>query len=319
GDPGLGKSSVTLDLAARVTTGRAMPDGSPGASGGVVLLSAEDGLADTIRPRLDAAGADVSRVVALASIRLDTGERMPELPLDLAAVEAAIERVSAVLVVVDPLMAYLGPETNSYRDQDVRRALAPLAALAERSGAAVLVVRHLRKSSGGPATHAGGGSIGIIGAARSGLLVARDPEDDDRRILAPTKSNLGPPAASLAYRIVPAGDAAAVEWLGVTDHSAADLLAAAAAADSEERHAGAEAREWLGGLLLDGPVPAAEAQRRARADGIADRTLRRAREALGVVIRRRGWGPGSVVTWALPDSDADRPDAEAIPAIGAHT
>ena len=314
GDPGLGKSSVTLDLVARVTTGRPMPDGTPGVTGGAVLLSAEDGLADTIRPRLDAAGADVSRVVALAGVRLGAGERLPELPLDLAAVETAVERASAVLVVVDPLMAYLGAETNSYRDQDVRRALAPLAALAERSGAAV--VRHLRKTMGGPATHAGGGSIGIIGAARSGLLVARDPEDDARRVLAQSKSNLGPPAPSLGYRIVAAGDAAAVEWLGESGHSAGALLAASAT-DAEGRSALEEAREWLGGLVLEGAVPAADVQRRARADGIADATLRRAKSALGVRSRRQGFGPGSLVVWELPGGGP--PTGGPIDAMGAHT
>src|SRR5690606_26564931 len=128
GDPGRGKSTITIGWAAVVTTGGWWPDGEhAGTPAGVVILSAEDGLADTIRPRLDAAGADPTRVVALTGVRRvdpDTGEAYdvsPTLPEHLAALEAAIREVDAALVIVDPLMAYLGADTNSYRDQDVRR------------------------------------------------------------------------------------------------------------------------------------------------------------------------------------------------------
>jgi RecA-family ATPase len=114
GDPGLGKSTLTTDLAARVTTGANWPDGQVGcAPSGVILLSAEDGLADTIRPRLDAAGADVQRAVALTGIRYldpDAGEvleRMPALPSDISRIRYAVEQADAALVVIDPLMAYL--------------------------------------------------------------------------------------------------------------------------------------------------------------------------------------------------------------------
>src|SRR5262245_17169993 len=147
GDPGLGKSTATIDIAARVTTGKPWPDGQPGcAPAGVVLLSAEDGLGDTIRPRLDAAGADVTKVVAITGIPYidhDTGEsyeRSVTLPNDLDRIRVAIEAVGAAVLIVDPLMAYLGGDVNSHRDQDVRRALAPLAALAEEIGVAVILI-----------------------------------------------------------------------------------------------------------------------------------------------------------------------------------
>ena len=137
GDPGLGKSAMTLDLAARVSAGKAFPDGAECEPAGVVLLSAEDGLADTIRPRLDAAGADTSRILALATVPDENGhDRLLSIPEDLPLIEKGIRRVGARLVVVDPLMAFLSGDTNSHRDQDVRRALAPLAGLAERTGAA---------------------------------------------------------------------------------------------------------------------------------------------------------------------------------------
>ncbi|MDP6582331.1 MAG: AAA family ATPase, partial [Vicinamibacterales bacterium] len=190
GDPGLGKSALTTDLAARVSTGRPMPDGEPCEAGGVVILTAEDALADTVRPRLDAAGANSTRIIAVPTVGTGEDEHMPSVPGDLGAIEVAIQRVDARLVIIDPLMAYLGGEVNSHRDQDVRRALAPIAQLAERTGVAVLIIRHLNKDQGGKAIYRGGGSIGISGAARSVLLVAEDPDDLDRRILVPVKANL---------------------------------------------------------------------------------------------------------------------------------
>jgi hypothetical protein len=189
GDPGLGKSLLALDLVARVTRGAAMPDGGDtlaGAvegvvDGGAVLLSAEDDLAATVRPRLDAAGADLQRVLAVQTVlTYDTAmgqevERGFALPGDVPLLVAAIGEVDAKLVVIDPLMAYLDGRVNSWRDQDVRAALAPLARLAERTGVAVVILRHLTKGGSTNALYRGGGSIGIIGAARSGLLVARAP------------------------------------------------------------------------------------------------------------------------------------------------
>ncbi len=299
GDPGLGKSVLTCDLAARLTHGDPMPDGFAPAAGGVVILSAEDGLADTIRPRLEAAGADLSRVVSVPVVRSAKGERLPELPTDLEELERVIRAAGARLVIIDPLMAFLGSEVNSWRDQDVRRALAPLARVAEETGAAVVVVRHLNKGTGTPAIYRGGGSIGIAGAARSVLLVAKDPEDEQRRVLAPVKSNLGAPAPALAFRLE--GDAAtgavSVVWLGATERTADELLAMPASV--EERTAVEEGGRFLTGVLADGPIPANEVQRQARAAGFSEPTLRRVKKALGVRAHRRGFNPG-VWVWSLP-------------------
>jgi RecA-family ATPase len=205
-----------------------MPDGVDSqldAQAGVVLLSAEDDPADTIRPRLEAAGADLSRIIMLAGLRDGDSVRLPTLT-DLDAIKHAIAQVNAKLVIVDPLMAYLPGKVDSYRDQDVRRILAPLAALAAETGAAVLVIRHLNKTEGKNALYRGGGSIGIIGAARSGLLVAKDPEDEERRILAVTKSNLAKTPPALAYRIATTADEIPyLVWEGTTDYTAASLLA----------------------------------------------------------------------------------------------
>src|SRR5262249_22936941 len=148
--------------------------------------------ADTIRPRLEAAGADLDRIHIFHAVRREGHEVIPSLPENLPELERAIRDRHAELVVIDPLMAYLGGGVDAHRDQDVRRALAPLAKMVERTGAAGLAVRHLNKggASGGNPLYRGGGSIGIIGAARSGLLVARDPDDPERRVFAVTKSNL---------------------------------------------------------------------------------------------------------------------------------
>jgi hypothetical protein len=300
GDPGLGKSTLTADLAARITTGAPWPDAQPGClPAGVVLLSAEDGLADTIRPRLDAADADVERVVALTGVRYldpDAGEvleRMPVLPRDIGRIRYAVQQVGATLVVIDPLMAYLGSDINSYRDQDVRRGLAPLARMAEDCGAAVILVRHLTKGGGPNAIYRGGGSIGIIGAARIGYTVVRDPDDDGRVIVAGTKANIAVMPPSLAYRLVsvPEHGCARVEWdTGPVSYTAVDLLAAATESP-DERGERRDAVDWLRCYLIDqgGCAAVAEIMKAAKAEGISERTVRRARVSIGATIQRGGF------------------------------
>lgn len=298
GDPGLGKSAMTLDLAARQSAGNPLPDGTPLAAAGIVLLSAEDGLADTIRPRLEAAGGDLGRILALPLIPDADGERLPAIPLDIPVIEEAVSRMKAALVVIDPLMAFLGGDVHAFRDQDVRRALAPLAAMAERTGVAMVVVRHLNKAPGGSPLYRGGGSIGIIGAARSGLLVAADPEDPERRILASTKSNLGPPPSALAYRLEGTlSGSVRVVWLGETDHTASKLLSAPSG--EEERSALDEATGVLSDILSSGPVSADDVKRQAREAGITTATLRRAKATLGVRSEKVGFPPATKWMWVL--------------------
>jgi putative DNA primase/helicase len=304
GDPGLGKSTVSLDLTARATTGSPMPgETSRSAAANVVLLSAEDVVAQVIRPRLEAAGADCDRVVVVDHVNDGQGPRPPELPADVAVLEGVVRAEQAALVVVDPLMAFFGAEINAHRDQDVRRALHALKGLAERTGAAVLVIRHLNKAGGTNPLYRGGGSIGILGAARAGLLVAPDPEDDTRRILAASKANLAPLPASLAYRIVgdELYDTARIVWQGTSAHKAADLLQLPH--DDPEAPARVEAEAFLRELLADGPMRTKDLQREARDAGIAWRTLERAKATLGVGADRIG-KPGpkgdAAYYWALP-------------------
>ena len=339
GDPGLGKSAITLDVAARVSAGLPMPDRptpDPSAGSGqaldaprgVVLLSAEDGLADTIRPRLLAAGADLARIVALTSV-LDRplshsrpggpGRPIFRLPTlgDLSSIRRAIAKVRAALVVVDPIMAFLPRDVDSGRDSAVRAPrsalvlLIRLAGLAEAEDVAVLVVRHLTKRAGRNPLYRGGGSIGIIGAARSGLLVARNPADPTgaRRVLASTKANLVHTPPALAYRLATADGAHGagslrVVWEGPTDQTASSLLDASAAPARHEPTALDEARDLLRSVLAAGPSPSDAVFAEARAAGISPITLRRARAALGIRPRKDGFR--GCWLWELPSDSADR-------------
>ena len=303
GDPGLGKSSLLCEWAARLSRGEALPDGRADRPRGVVLLTAEDGLADTVRPRLEAAGGDLARVVAVEGVPDGTAEgRLPQIPGDLPAIERLLTAVDGALLIVDPLVAYLDPALNSHHDQDVRRALWPLKLLGERTGAAVVAVRHLTKGTGANALYRGGGSIGIIGAARCGLLLAADPDDPTVRVLAAHKANLAQPPPSLAFRLepVPNSDVTRLVWLGESPHGANGLLAGT---DQTERSALEDAEDWLRSELSGGPVPARRIEALAKRAGISPRTLRRARKSLGVVTRRAGFGPGGWSVWCLVGTD----------------
>lgn len=315
GDPSTGKSTLALDMAARITTGRPFPGEEFAACppSAVILMSAEDGLADTIRPRLDAAGADTTKVHAITAIEVEiNGEvvtRAPAIPDDLDQLEQSIIEHGAVLVVIDVLMAYLSSETNSYQDQAVRRALAPVALLAERTRCCIIVLRHLRKpSSGGgrsQAIYAGGGSIAIVGAARVGLLAAFDPDDaeipdenDRRRVLAVEKNNLAPKARSQSYRIVGEGTSSRIEWLGDVHHHADDLVDVTRHDDDREARA-----EFLAGLLADGSVEVSRVERDAQAQGWTLRQLRPVLKRLGGDSRRVGYGSDGYWIWCLDCGD----------------
>jgi hypothetical protein len=235
GDPGQGKSQITLDLAARITTGRPMHGSSKGCQPRVViLLNAEDPHSFVTKPRLLAAGADLSLVRFYEEIEIPEKEPRPiSLPEDIPVLEDEVKKHRARLVVIDPLMAYLSGRVKANQDHDIRRALHPLAKMAERTGAAVVVVRHLNKMVGTSAMYRGGGSIGITGAARSVLLAGEDKKTG-RRVMAGVKNNLVPTPPALGYQIVSvkvqdAGqfiDAPRVQWSGeVQGVTAEDLVA----------------------------------------------------------------------------------------------
>ena len=301
GDPGQGKSLLALEIAAALSRGLALPGESNRTEGGAVILTAEDGLGDTVRPRLEVARADLGRIVALPYLpEKPGGDSFSSLQADLPLLERAIERVRARLVIFDVLFAYLpNAETNVNRDQDVRLALAPLVEMAARRQVAILAIRHLNKKPGGSALYRGGGSIGLIGAARAGLLAAPDPENADLHILAQTKTNLGPLQQSLTYRIVAESGVARISWEGTSEQTASALLNQHDD-DDETLSAKGEAAEFLMEELAGGALAVTEIFNRARRAGIAEKTLRRAGRDLGVEKAKAGMKGGWV--WALPDS-----------------
>lgn len=298
GDPGLGKSTVALDLVARVSLGASMPDNTPGISGGAVILNLEDGLSDTIVPRLKAAGADLSRIAALEGVPIADGKavRFPTVS-DIEALKIACEKVQAKIVVVDPFMAHIPGGINTWNDQEIRSALTPLCKFADEAGVSVLAVRHLNKASGAKALYRGGGSIGIIGAARCAFLIAKDPDDDDGRILAAVKNNLAPMPNSLSFRVEGVNGTSRIVWGGVSDHKADTLLNIPSS--PEEKTAMAEANDFLTDLLTDGPMEAGGIVKKARAAGITDATLRRSKKFLGITVKKQSFKSGWC--WILPE------------------
>lgn len=281
GDPDNGKSVATTDLVARISAGRNMPDGTPVEAAGGVIVSAEDGAGDTIRPRFDAAGGDPSRV------RLLGDDEEFVIPRDIPRLERAINQVQAAIVVIDPIMAFFSSEINSNNDQEVRRALTPLKQLAERTGAAIVIVRHLNKASGSNPLYRGGGSIGIVGAARSGLVVGKHPENDELRVLAGQKNNLSLPPESLSYSIETAENGAArIVYQGVAEMNAAELLKTPL--DEEERTALDDAKDFIREALDGRDMAAGQMFKDARAAGVSDKTLKRAKSQLRVKSRKDG-------------------------------
>jgi hypothetical protein len=297
GDPGLGKSTLALDVVSRLSAGSPFPDGGRVPIADAVVLTAEDDLADTVRPRLDRQGAECLRVHAITAVHDENGARMFSLTSDLGRLERVVRQRNAGLVVIDPLSAYLGA-TDSHRDSEVRGLLAPLAALAHETGAAVLAVMHLNKSAQRSALHRTLGSIAFTAAARIVLAVAADPEDPERRLLLPVKSNIGPPAATLAFRIVEGK----LVWDDgpVTSMSADEVLAR-----PEDRIAAADetdAARFVRELLADRlrwPRPAAGVLEAAVSAGLSRTAVRVAARRLGVRTKktslRSGW------TWFLPE------------------
>lgn len=275
-----------------MSSNRPGSDESPNASnvpGAVVIVTGEDGIGDTIRPRLEEAGADLRKVRVIQKIHVvnekatDGYEVLPTIPGHLTKIEMAIRHMSARLLVIDPIVAHLGNEINSWRDQDVRRALTPLAVMAENLGVAVLVIRHLTKQRGGNPLYRGGGSIGFIGAARIGLLLGRSPDGDGTIVLASTKANLSRLPESLALRIVSSENdpnVGVVEWLGRSIHSANDVINVDVPRPTPQRDA---AVAWLIEELGNGEWrPASEMFELGKAAGHSKRTINRAKKNLGV-------------------------------------
>jgi putative DNA primase/helicase len=353
GIPGTGKSMVTLDMAARVSRGWAWPgeelwaggvgqgvkQGQGGkqdsfnaashrfavrATGSVLLLSAEDDLADTIRPRLEAAGADCERIVAIRALVDSRGSdsaregdnapggggtrrggnavRTLDLGRDLSRLAAVLDGMpDCRLVVVDPISAYLSTAFEN-TNTAARRLLAPLARLAAERRVAVLAVTHLRKQQG-TAIERAIGSVAFVAAARTAWLVGVDPESAERRLLVPLKNNLAAARGGLAYTIVPRGKQGApmVVWGPHPVPMDADELLQTAGKAKAERTSRADAIDWLRDYLAGCPRFASEVRSDAERAGINYGQLRRAFLDLNGKSTQLGKGVPTVWMWSLPE------------------
>jgi AAA domain len=307
---GLGKSQWTCLLAARLSRGELGPPGV------TLLATAEDSPSTTVRPRLEALQANLELVRFLTIATPDGDEDGIAIPDDVPLLEERVRELQARLLVIDPLVAHLPAEKiDSHRDQSVRRALAPLYRLATNTGCAVVVVLHLNKSTGLAPLMRLGASVAFGNAARSVLLLDRDPDDPEgdngnQRVLAHIKCNVARLAPSLLYEVqpivleadgtAPMVETSRLELLGESTHDGRSLLAAPT---DEDRTAIAEAIDFLTGYLTPAGTRhlVEDATKDAKRLGIHERTLQRARIRIGAKTAKAGFTRGH--EWWLPTKE----------------
>ena len=309
GDPGLGKSFVTLDIAARVSRGLPWPDlpllKQPPA--GVLLFNAEDDLGDTIAPRLDKMNADDRNIVAVEGVSVLGQRRHFSLECDLPRLTEVIdENPDTRLVVIDPISAYTG-KVDSHNNTDVRGLLAPLAELAGRYHLAIVAVTHLSKSGGTKAVYRAMGSLAFAAASRAVWAIVKDQTDPQRRLFLPAKLNLAQDPDGLSYRIVEGR----VEWetdpvrMHADDAFAAELRVSGAKPRGTERR---EAMDWLRDELAGGRKPSKEVIEYGKECGFSERTLRRAYTEIGAKATKESFNGQWL--WGLPDEDSHEDDQD---------
>jgi len=299
GDPGLGKSMVALDLCARLSAGRPFPGATaavPPAS--AIVFNAEDSAANSIRPRLEAMGADLARIHVVRPDWIESNGGLC-FPSNTAAFERALADTQSRLVVIDPISAFLDREASAMNERAVRAALSALARVAAAYRAVILMIRHLNKMSDTCSIYRGTGSIAFQGVCRSSWLFGVDPADKDRRIMAQVKNNYAPLQTALTYEFRKDGAAAAIHWTGTSKLSANQLLAAAGRKPDlpgpRER-----AQEFLLAYLKEGPRPTTEIWPAVQKLGIGKTTLDRARQREKIQIQRTWTGNKLLSYWLLP-------------------
>ncbi len=285
GDPGEGKTTLALRLAAACSTGQAFPGMEIAEPFNVIYQTAEDGLGDTIKPRLMEAGADQDRVLNIV-------EDACSLTLLDERIEAAIMQTGARLMILDPIQGYLGGKVDMNRANEIRSVLKNVAAVAERTGCAIVLVGHLNKAVGANSAYRGLGSIDFRAAARSVLLVGRMKKEPNVRVIVHDKSSLAPEGKSIAFS---PGDENGFRWLdGYNDISADELLCGF---NAETKTAVAEG--LIRNMLSAGaPVMADEIFRAAEARGISRRTVNEAKKNIADIITTK---PNKKWFWRLPE------------------
>ena len=322
GDPGLGKSQLSIFIAATISQAGAWPckEGSP-PKRSIIMLSAEDGVADTIVPRLMAAGADRTKVKIVTAVHEadGTGRRIFNLTKDLDVLESLITKLGDVgLVIIDPVDAYIGGNVDSHKNAAVRAVLEPISELADRLGVAILALTHFSKQLSGKAIYRFIGSIAHIGAARIAFAVVADPEDKTRILLLHAKNNLAPSQKGLAFRIEQhlvkegvIGSSVCFEKDNVTGISADEALATEGG--DGQTTAKDEVIEFLLEVLKDGRVRVRDIEAEARGAGLLgddkqmrqSKPFRSAKDDLDIISTKEGFGSDAIYYWQLPPGAPD--------------
>lgn len=293
GDPGEGKTTMVLQIIAKLTKGEAvLPSGSDEPAleektmdlepVNVIYQTAEDGLGDTIKPRLLSAGADCSRVMVID----DNDQALTMMD---ARLEEAIIKTNARLVVLDPIQGFLGAAVDMHRANEIRPLMKRVAVLAEKYHCAIILIGHMNKNSNGKSSYRGLGSIDFQAAARSVLIVGRIKDEPEIRVVCHVKSSLAPEGKSIAFRL---DKDTGFEWIGEYDISADDLLSG----DNRGQKIH-EAKEFLKEILVSGSVAQTKVAEEAESRGIKKKTLWNAKKELEIESVKIGnqW------FWMLPE------------------
>ena len=273
GDPGEEKTTFALQLAAELSKGMCFGSNEVREPFNIIYQTAEDGLSDTIKPRLEDAGADCSKILVI-----DDSEH----PLSMQdyRIEQALELTHAKLLILDPIQAFLGEKVDINRANETKEITKKIGDLAQRTGCAVILIGHMNKGSGAKAAYRGIGSIDFFAIARSVLLVGRVPDDPSVRAVAHIKNNLAPEGDTVAFKLSENG----FEWLGHYDISADELLSGVSSGDKKIK-----AENLLKSLLNDNQTyPANEIFVKGKQLGISKRTLENVKQEMGIKSIRVG-------------------------------
>ena len=270
GNPGEGKTYFAMRLAAACTNRKPLPGMETLEPFNIIYQTAEDGLGDTVKPRLIEADADLERVLVIDD---------RDIPLTLAdeRIARAIRENNARLVIIDPVQAFLGADVDMNRANEVRPIFRSLGDIAQATRCAIVLIGHLNKATGAQSTYRGLGSIDITAAVRSLLFIGKLKDSPTTRVLIHEKSSLAPPGQSLAFSL---GDEKGFEWIGAYDITADELLAGTDTAKTESKTA--QAQMLILELLADGKrMPSAELEKAVNERGISSRTMRTAKSRIG--------------------------------------
>ena len=296
GDPGEGKTTMVLQIIAKLTRGEpillnkksqkeaqqdseenlkqeVLSQDNPIQPVNVIYQTAEDGLGDTIKPRLLAAGADCSRVLVIDD------QDQPLTMLDVR-LEEAIMQTKARMVVLDPIQGFLGTDVDMHRANEIRPLMKRMAVLAEKYHCAIILIGHMNKNSNGKSSYRGLGSIDFQAAARSVLIVGRLKDEPETRVMCHVKSSLAPEGKSVAFRL---DKETGFQWIGEYDISADDLLSGDARGQKSRI-----AKEFLLDILADGGMAQKKIEEEASKQGIKKKTLRNAKQELEIDSVKRG-------------------------------